>query len=109
MTKGAQGSFGPSRRARHEPSAAELKAWFQKSGQRFAMPDRARNDAVEALARISGKPSDSPVAVLACRSDITRNWHQFTGNVDAFVVAPLMVSEIGTVPAEIPAGTITFT
>jgi hypothetical protein len=34
---------------------------------------------------------------------------QFTGKVDAFAVAPLMVSEIGTVPAEIPAGTIAFT
>ena len=27
--------------AAHEPSAAELKAWFRKAGQRFAMPGRA--------------------------------------------------------------------
>ena len=36
--------------------------------------------------------------------------HAVAGSVDAFaVVTPPIVSEIGTVPAEIPAGTVTFT
>ena len=34
---------------------------------------------------------------------------QFTGSVAALVVAPAMVREIGTVPAEMPAGTMAFT
>jgi peptidyl-prolyl cis-trans isomerase C len=61
----------------HEPSIAELKAWFQNNGQRFALPSRAtfrhlyfspdrraqhaQDDAVKALAKLSGKPRDLPL------------------------------------------------
>jgi hypothetical protein len=63
----------------HEPSNAELKAWYQKNGDKFALPSRAtfrhlyfspdqrgqraHDDAVKVLAEIAGKPEDSKVAV----------------------------------------------
>jgi peptidyl-prolyl cis-trans isomerase C len=59
----------------HEPSTAELKAWFAKNSSKFALPSRysfrhvyfspdkrgrnAHNDAAEALAKIAGQPEDS--------------------------------------------------
>ena len=62
----------------HEPSTAELKAWFDKNTQKFALPSRysfrhiyfspdkrgknAEADAAQALAKISGQPEDSKVA-----------------------------------------------
>lgn len=62
----------------HEPSTSELKAWFEKNGQRFSLPTRAtfrhlyfspdyrgqnaHNDAVKALAKIAGQPEDSKFA-----------------------------------------------
>src|SRR6516225_448229 len=64
--------------AAHEPTPAELKAWFEKNGKKFALPSRAsfrhlyfspdsrgqsaRDDAVKALAKISGQPEDSKLA-----------------------------------------------
>ncbi len=64
--------------AAHEPSTAELKAWFEKNSNQFALPGRysfrhlyfspdkrgknAQPDAAKALARISGQPEDSAVA-----------------------------------------------
>jgi hypothetical protein len=59
----------------HEPSSAELKAWFEKNTDKFALPSRysfrhiyfspdkrgrnAHDDAAQTLARIAGQPEDS--------------------------------------------------
>lgn len=59
----------------HEPSTAELKAWFEKNTDKFALPSRysfrhlyfspdkrdknAHDDAAKALARIGNEPEDS--------------------------------------------------
>jgi peptidyl-prolyl cis-trans isomerase C len=64
--------------AAHEPSTAELKAWFEKNSNKFALPGRysfrhlyfspdkrgknAQEDATKALAKISGQPEDSKMA-----------------------------------------------
>ena len=64
--------------AAHEPSTAELKAWFDKNTEKFALPGRysfrhiyfspdkrgknAQEDAAQALAKISGQPEDSKLA-----------------------------------------------
>jgi peptidyl-prolyl cis-trans isomerase C len=63
--------------AAHDPSTAELKAWFEKNTDKFALPSRysfrhvyfspdkrgtnAHDDATKALARIAGQPEDSPL------------------------------------------------
>ena len=65
--------------AAHEPSTAELKAWFDKNSSKFALPSRysfrhlyfspdkrgknAQDDAAKALAKIAGQPEDSKLAV----------------------------------------------
>jgi len=65
--------------AAHEPSTAELKAWFEKNSNRFALPSRysfrhlyfspdergknAHDDAAKTLAGIAGQPEDSKLAV----------------------------------------------
>jgi parvulin-like peptidyl-prolyl isomerase len=65
--------------AAHEPSTAELKAWFDKNKQKFALPSRysfrhlyfspdkrgksAADDAGKALEKIAGQAEDSKVAV----------------------------------------------
>ena len=65
--------------AAHEPSTAELKAWFDKNSSKFALPSRysfrhlyfspdkrgknAQDDAAKALARIAGQPEDSKLAI----------------------------------------------
>jgi peptidyl-prolyl cis-trans isomerase C len=62
----------------HEPTMAELKAWFEKNGKQFALPGRisfrhlyfspdqrgrrAHDDAANLLARIAGQPADSKTA-----------------------------------------------
>jgi len=68
----------------HEPSTAELKAWFEKNTDKFALPSRygfrhlyfspdkrgrnARDDAAQALAKIAGQPEDTTmIASLADR------------------------------------------
>lgn len=64
--------------AAHEPTTAELQAWFEKNSARFALPGRvtfrhvyfspdrrgarARDDAASALARLVHQPDDSPIA-----------------------------------------------
>ena len=64
--------------AAHEPSSAELKAWFDKNKDKFALPSRysfrhlyfspdkrgknAQQDAANALAKISGQPQNSALA-----------------------------------------------
>jgi len=65
--------------AAHEPSAVELKAWFEKNGNKFALPSRysfrhlyfspdkrgknAQEEAAKTLAKIAGQPEDSKLAV----------------------------------------------
>jgi peptidyl-prolyl cis-trans isomerase C len=65
--------------AAHEPSMAELKSWFDKNKDEFALPSRysfrhlyfspdkrgrnAQEDAVKTLAKIAGQPVDSKLAV----------------------------------------------
>jgi peptidyl-prolyl cis-trans isomerase C len=65
--------------AAHEPTAAELKAWYEKNSQTFALPgratfrhlyfspdsrgQRARQDAGRVLAKIAGQAEDSKLAV----------------------------------------------
>ena len=64
--------------AAHEPSTDELKAWFDKNSQKFALPSRysfrhlyfspdkrgkkAQGDAADALAKIAGQPENSSFA-----------------------------------------------
>jgi peptidyl-prolyl cis-trans isomerase C len=64
-----------------EPKPGELKAWFEKNGERFAMPPRVtfrhvyfspdrrgamvRTDAERALTQLTGKPMDSPSIATA--------------------------------------------
>jgi len=64
--------------AAREPTTAELKAWFEQNSAKFARPPRlsfrhlyfstdrrggrARDDAVQALARLAGQPVDSKAA-----------------------------------------------
>jgi peptidyl-prolyl cis-trans isomerase C len=66
--------------AAHEPSSAELKAWFEKNSNKFALPSRysfrhlyfspdkrgknAQGDAAKALARIAGQAEDTKLADL---------------------------------------------
>src|SRR5271166_486498 len=63
----------------HEPSMAELKPWFEKNKDKFALPSRysfrhlyfspdkrgknAQEDAAKTLAKIAGQPEDSKLAV----------------------------------------------
>ena len=65
--------------AAHEPSTDELKAWFDKHENKFALPSRysfrhlyfspdkrgknAQEDAAKALAKIAGQPEDSKLAI----------------------------------------------
>jgi peptidyl-prolyl cis-trans isomerase C len=65
--------------AAHEPSTAELKAWFEKNSNKFALPSRysfrhlyfspdkrgknAQEDAAKTLVKIAGQPEDSKLAV----------------------------------------------
>jgi peptidyl-prolyl cis-trans isomerase C len=66
--------------AAHEPSTEELKAWYQKNCDKFAMPSRVsfrhlyfspdhrgqgatHDEAMKALARIAGQPEDSKLAI----------------------------------------------
>jgi peptidyl-prolyl cis-trans isomerase C len=65
--------------AAHEPSTAELEAWYVKNRDKFALPGRytfrhlyfspdkraknAQNDAAKALAKITRQPEDSKLAV----------------------------------------------
>ena len=65
--------------AAHEPSTTELKAWFDRNTQKFALPSRysfrhiyfspdkrgknAQNDAAEALTSLTRQPEDSKIAM----------------------------------------------
>ncbi|HET9832592.1 MAG TPA: peptidylprolyl isomerase [Vicinamibacterales bacterium] len=64
----------------HEPTAAELKTWFERNNQKFGLPgritfrhayfspdnrgQRAHDDAVDALKKAAGEPEDSKAAPL---------------------------------------------
>jgi peptidyl-prolyl cis-trans isomerase C len=65
--------------AAHEPSTVELKTWFEKNSNKFALPSRysfrhlyfspdkrgrdAQDDAAKALAKIASQPEDSKLAI----------------------------------------------
>ena len=67
----------------HEPSTPELKAWFEKNTDKFALPSRysfrhvyfspdkrgtnAHDDAAKALSKIAGQSEDSPLIASADR------------------------------------------
>ncbi len=67
--------------AAHQPSTAELKAWFAKNAEKFALPSRvtfrhlffgfdkrgqhAQQDAAAALQKLAGQPQNSPLAARA--------------------------------------------
>ena len=69
--------------AAHEPSTAELKTWFEKNSDKFALPSRysfrhvyfspdkrgtnAYSDCAQTLAKIAGQPEDSPLIASADR------------------------------------------
>src|SRR5271169_3876602 len=64
--------------AAHEPTSAELNAWFEKNGDKFTLPGRvtfrhlyfsvdrrgpnSRDDAVAALGKLAGQPEDAKAA-----------------------------------------------
>jgi parvulin-like peptidyl-prolyl isomerase len=67
--------------AAHEPSTEELKTWFAKNAEKFALPSRvtfrhvffgfdkrgqsAQKDAAAALQKLTGQPVNSPLAAAA--------------------------------------------
>ena len=70
--------------ALREPADDELRRWFAQNAQRFAMPSlvtfrhlyfspdlrgaRARDDAIEALRKLAGKPEEAPELARTVRS-----------------------------------------
>jgi len=77
--------------AAHEPSTDELRAWFDKNRDRFALPSRysfrhlyfspdkrgknAQQDAANALAKISGQPESSPLAAATGDSFMFQDYY----------------------------------
>jgi peptidyl-prolyl cis-trans isomerase C len=77
--------------AAHEPTTAELKAWFDKNSSRFALPSRysfrhlyfspdkrgkaAQEDAAKALAKIVGQPEDSKLAAASGDSFMFQDYY----------------------------------
>jgi peptidyl-prolyl cis-trans isomerase C len=77
--------------AAHEPSPAELKAWFEKNRNKFALPSRisfrhlyfspdkrgknVREDAAKVLARIAGQSEDSRLAVSSGDSFMFQDYY----------------------------------
>jgi peptidyl-prolyl cis-trans isomerase C len=77
--------------AAHEPSTAELKAWFQKNADKFKLPSRysfrhlyfspdkrgknAHGDAASVLARIAGLPEDSNVTASLSDSFMFQDYY----------------------------------
>jgi len=75
----------------HEPSTDELKAWFDKNTDKFALPSRisfrhlyfspdkrgknAQEDAVRALAKIAGQPEDSKSAAAVGDSFMFQDYY----------------------------------
>jgi peptidyl-prolyl cis-trans isomerase C len=77
--------------AAHEPSTAELKAWFDKNNDKFALPGRysfrhlyfspdkrgtnARDDATKVLAKITSQPEDSKLAASFADPFMFQNYY----------------------------------
>ncbi len=77
--------------AAHEPSAEELKAWFEKNKDKFALPSRysfrhlyfspdkrgknAQDDAAKTLAKIAGQPENSKLAVSLSDSFMFQDYY----------------------------------
>ncbi len=77
--------------AAHEPSTAELKAWFEKNSSKFALPSRisfrhlyfspdkrgknAQQDAAKVLAKIAGQPEDSKLAASSGDSFMFQDYY----------------------------------
>src|SRR5271166_1426324 len=77
--------------AAHEPSTAELKAWFEKNSNKFALPSRysfrhlyfspdkrgknAQADAAAALTKIAGQPEDSKLAAASGDSFMFQDYY----------------------------------
>jgi peptidyl-prolyl cis-trans isomerase C len=77
--------------AAHEPSTAELKAWFDKNKDKFALPSRysfrhlyfspdkrgknAQDDAAKALTKIAGQPEDSKLAAASGDSFMFQDYY----------------------------------
>jgi peptidyl-prolyl cis-trans isomerase C len=77
--------------AAHEPTTRELQEWFAKNSQQLALPGRAtfrhlffgfdrrgqkaQTDADSALARISGLPEDSPIAMSQADPFMFQNYY----------------------------------
>jgi len=77
--------------AAHEPSLAELKTWFERNRNKFALPSRysfrhlyfspdkrgknAREDAAGVLAKIAGQPEDSRLAVSSGDSFMFQDYY----------------------------------
>ncbi len=77
--------------AAHEPSTAELKAWFDKNNNKFALPSRysfrhlyfspdkrgknAQDDAAKALTKIAGQPEDSKLATSSGDSFMFQDYY----------------------------------
>ncbi|HVP54824.1 MAG TPA: peptidylprolyl isomerase [Candidatus Eisenbacteria bacterium] len=75
----------------HEPSTAELKAWFEKNSSKFTLPSRysfrhlyfspdkrgknAEDDAAKVLAKIAGQPEDSKLAVSSGDSFMFQDYY----------------------------------
>src|SRR5271165_824806 len=75
----------------HEPSTAELKAWFDKNSSKFALPSRysfrhlyfspdkrgknAQADAAAALTKIAGQPEDSKLAAASGDSFMFQDYY----------------------------------
>ena len=75
----------------HEPSTDELKAWFDKNTDKFALPSRisfrhiyfspdkrgknAQEDAARALAKIAGQPEDSKLAAAVGDSFMFQDYY----------------------------------
>jgi peptidyl-prolyl cis-trans isomerase C len=78
--------------AAREPTTAELKGWFEKHADRFAQPPRlsfrhlyfspdrrgarAREDAVQALAKLAGQPEDFPLAAQLADRFMFQDWYR---------------------------------
>ncbi len=77
--------------AAHEPSTAELKAWFEKNSSKFALPSRysfrhiyfspdkrgknAQEDAAKALTKLAGQPEDSKLAASSGDSFMFQDYY----------------------------------
>ncbi len=77
--------------AAHQPTTAELKAWYEKNSDKFALPNRvsfrhlyfspdrrgqrAQDDAVKALAKIAGQPVDTKTAAALADPFMFQNYY----------------------------------